>query len=105
MSSKEKTRILRFASNPKIRVGLIVREILEIPFPLNMIAHKEAKALAERHLSKGQDSNGSPKGKPTHANKAHIVNYGPQSYFPEMFPGIWLRSLFHMVSLLLQPSI
>ena len=35
--------ILRFALIPNIRVGLIVRESLEIPFPLNMIAHKGGK--------------------------------------------------------------
>ena len=44
MTSKEETRILRFASNPKVRVGLIMRESLEIYFPLNMISHKGGKS-------------------------------------------------------------
>ena len=43
VSSKEKTRILRLTSDPKIRVGFIVRKGLERPFPLNMIAHKRGK--------------------------------------------------------------
>ena len=43
MMSKEKTRILRFASDPKIRMGFIVGESLEIPFPLNMISYKGGK--------------------------------------------------------------
>ena len=40
MMRKEKMRVLRFASNPRVRVGLIMREILEGSFPLNMIVHK-----------------------------------------------------------------
>ena len=43
MTSKENTRVLRFALNPKVRVGLIMRESLEGSFPLNMIANKGGK--------------------------------------------------------------
>ena len=44
LTSKEKMRVLRFASNPKVRVGLIMREILEGSFPLIMIANKGRKS-------------------------------------------------------------
>ena len=40
---KEKMRGLRFTLNPKVRVGLIMREILEGSFPLNMISNKGGK--------------------------------------------------------------
>ena len=43
LTSKEKTRVLRFASNPKVRVSFIVRKCLKIPFPLSMIVHKKIK--------------------------------------------------------------
>ena len=43
LTSKEKKRVLRFASNPKVRVGLIMRESWELSFPLKMIANKGGK--------------------------------------------------------------
>ena len=43
MMSKEMTRKLRFTSNQKVRVGLIMRNILKGSFPLNMIANKGSK--------------------------------------------------------------
>ena len=43
LTSKDKRRVLRFASNPKVRVGLIMRESLEGYFPLNMIFNKGGK--------------------------------------------------------------
>ena len=43
LMSKEKTRVLRFTSNQKVRVGLIMRESLEGSFQLNMIANKGGK--------------------------------------------------------------
>ena len=43
VSSKKNTRILRFTSNPQIRVAFIMRKCLKIPFPLSMIAHKRSK--------------------------------------------------------------
>ena len=43
LMSKEKMRGLRFTSNPKVRVGLIMRKSLEGSFPLIMIANKGSK--------------------------------------------------------------
>ena len=43
LTSKEKTRALRVDSNTKVRVGLIMREILEGYFLLNMIDNKGGK--------------------------------------------------------------
>ena len=37
---------------------------------------------AEHRLRKKQDLNGGPKDKPSHANKSHTANYGPQNHFP-----------------------
>ena len=43
LMSKENTTGLRFTSNPKVRVGLIMRKKFEGYFPLNMIANKGGK--------------------------------------------------------------
>ena len=51
-------------------------------------SQRRKKPSAEHHLRKEHDSNGGPKDKPSHANKAYTTNSGPQNHFPEMFPGI-----------------
>ena len=68
-------------------------------------SQRRKNTSAEHHLRKEQDSNGGPKDKPSHANKVHTTNSSPQNHFPEMFPGISLRFLFHMISLLSNPSV
>ena len=43
MMSKERTRELRFTSNPKVRVGLTMRKSLKGSFPLIVIGKKGRK--------------------------------------------------------------